>query len=90
MNLEPIFQKIVQENEAEDVLDRVQEQKSEYVSDWEDNFEDIDEAYMEQGRGEAENDILEALISENCTNLCAEDHTKMYDRLAIHYEIAGE
>lgn len=45
-----------------EVLANVDDLKTEFVSDWEDEFDDIHEAYEEQGRGQAESQALMELI----------------------------
>jgi len=87
MNLNPIFIRIAKENSVEEVQERMQELKGEFVNDgWEDEFDDIDEAYEEQGRCEAENQVITELITENSLTLPAEDDHKLRYMLAGHYE----
>ena len=54
---------------GEEVHDRLTTLKHEYVWDWEDDFEDIHEAYDEQGRGEAEVQLLTELVNESLKRL---------------------
>ena len=88
MDIKPLFIRIAKENPSSEVLERIQESKREYVHDgWEDEFEDLDQAYDEQGRGEAENDILRSLITENCMHLPVEEDRQLYYMLVGHYEL---
>ena len=71
-----------------EVHERIQEAKKEYISEeWEEEFDELDDAYEEQGRGEAENEILRSLIDENCMELPVEEYLKLYYMLANHYEL---
>ena len=83
--IEELFQKIISENTEEAVRSNVDELKSEYVSDWEDEFDSLEEAYEEQGRGEAESQALRELIREEDTNLSLDDYCTLKDKLADHY-----
>jgi hypothetical protein len=79
--IEELFQRIISENTEEDVLANVEELKSEYVSDWEDEFESLEEAYAEQGRGEAESQALRELIRDK---LSLDDYCELQGKLAEH------
>ena len=83
--IEELFQKIISENTEEDVLANVEELKSEYVSDWEDEFDSLEEAYAEQGRGEAESQALRELIMEK---LSLDDYCELQGKLAEHYGLS--
>lgn len=79
-----------------DIIDNVDEIKSDFLDeDWEDNFEDEEEAYQETGRGEAEaqvrieieNDIFKHFgygTKEECT---VNGHDTRYD---MYREMVGE
>lgn len=86
--IEELYQKIISENTEEAVRSNVDELKSEYVSDWEDEFDSLDDAYEEQGRGEAENQALRELIREEDANLSLDDYCSLKDKLADHYGLS--
>ena len=75
-------------NSVENINNLVQELKSEYVYDgWEDEYEDIDEAYEEMGRNSAEHQVINELINENCLHLPTKSHHKLFHMLALHYDL---
>ena len=93
MNIEPLFQTIIEWNGKESVWEEIQEAKSEYLDEhWEEEFEDVDEAYSETGRGEAENQILTGLINQVTHGypIIDSDHCRLFDMLANHYELNTE
>jgi hypothetical protein len=87
MNIEDLFNKIVADNTAEYIAGKVDEYIPEYIWDWEDEFEDIHEAYEEQGRGQAESQILGEVISRTKATLSIDDYCKLQDKLAAHWGI---
>ena len=73
------------------VFDMWSELIPEYVRDWEDEFEDVYEAYEEQGRGEAENAVLDKIIDEyvraaNVT-LSIDEWNIVYNELKEEWEL---
>jgi hypothetical protein len=60
MNEDAFLTKIMMK--GTDILDRIDDLKCEYVWDWEDEFDDIHEAYEEQGRGQAEYQAIEEYV----------------------------
>jgi len=87
--VDEVFVEITGSVPASDMHERVDGLKSEYVWDWEDEFDDIHEAYEEQGRGQAEDQALTEAV-ENCepaAHLADEDVANLIGRLAAHYEL---
>lgn len=81
-----LFEKITVENTEADVCELVDELRPDYVNDdWAEDFDDIHEAYIEQGRGQAESQILTDLVKRYGPELTSEAHVKLFDRLAEHY-----
>lgn len=91
-DIEELFKTIIMQNSVDDVLNEIQEAKYDYIdTSWEDEFEDIDEAYLEQGRGEAESQILTTLInSHGGINLNLNDHYQLFDQLTEHYDLTTD
>ena len=85
--IDTLYNKIVMENSVDDVLDRIQELKSDYVSDWEDEFDSLDEAYDEQGRGAAESDVLNDLTRPWDPSLSLDDHDIVFQKLKEYYGV---
>lgn len=83
--IEELFQKIIAENSEEEVCANVDDLKSEYVSDWENEFDTLEDAYEEQGRGEAESQALRELIQGEKNNLSLDDYCELQEKLADHY-----
>lgn len=83
--VEELFEKIIAKHSEEEVGANVDDLKSEYVSDWEDEFETLEEAYEEQGRGEAERQALREIIEEEGVELSLDDFCDLQDKLADHY-----
>ena len=74
------------ENSIQVIQYKVQELKSEYVNDgWKEEFNNLEEAYLEQGRNQAEYDILNELINEYNMHLPILIHHKLFQMLALHY-----
>lgn len=51
-------------------------------SDWEDEFDDYDEAYEEQGRGQAESQVVQELIKREYPDISDDKLVEMMDFLA--------
>jgi hypothetical protein len=86
MTNEDIAKDILKNNDEDSVLDAVSESIYDYIdSDWEDEYEDIHEAYGETGRGEAESQILHQIIEgwqkETDTNLSIDNFCEVFDIL---------
>lgn len=87
-DIDQIFLDIINGNTEATVYDEVDNAKGEYVWDWEDDFDDLEEAYAEQGRGGAECLILNNLIKQyGASQLDVDDHSILFDRLADHYQL---
>jgi len=83
--IKTLFDKIVSNNPEDEIYERINELKPEYVRDWEDEFEDIHEAYEEQGRGEAESQTLHEIIPDELNH---DDTLKLTELLAEHYYLS--
>jgi hypothetical protein len=82
-----IFKTITEEYTQGQIDELVQEAKSEYVYDWEDEFDSLDKAYEEQGRGEAEAQVLYDIIPKNLTS---EQKAELFTDLKEHYGLSTE
>ncbi len=86
--LEKIVNGIKATNTEDAVYREVDNAKSEYVYDWEDDFDSLEEAYEEQGRGEAESMILNDLIAyHGGKDLSMDDHHDVFTALSDHYHL---
>ena len=84
-----IFAEITKSNPEQSVHNEVDNAKSEYVWDWEEEFESLDAAYEEQGRGEAESQVLRDLIyGAGGEGLSIDDYCELQDKLADHYYLS--
>jgi hypothetical protein len=74
----------------EETLAEIDELKHEYVdTDWEDDFDDIHEAYEEQGRGEAEAQAVMNLIRREYPDGMSDTETvALMDELAEAWGIS--
>ena len=60
-------EKVIEEiyNKIDDIGELIDKQIPEYLDDdWEDEFESEYDAYMEQGRGEAESSVISSLVKD--------------------------
>jgi len=72
----------------DEINEKVDELKGEYVYDWEDEFDNIHEAYEEQGRGEAEAQAIgEAIKSIGFNNLPSGMYLAVHDLLRYHWNL---
>jgi len=83
-----LFEIITAVNSEADVCAKVDELRPEYVHDWEDEFDDFEEAYAEQGRGAAESQVIGELVKSYGPDLTSDAHAKLFDRLAEHYGLS--
>jgi len=84
-----LFEKITAENSEANVCALVDELRPDYVNDdWEEDFDDIHEAYIEQGRGQAEGQIITDLVNRYGPDLTSDAHVKLFDQLAEHYGLS--
>ena len=89
VNVEELFDKIVENVRAEDVYARVDDAKEDYVWDWEDEFDDIEDAYSEKGRGEAESFAVNEIVLEYApVGMSTGDHLKLYEMLLEHWALS--
>lgn len=86
-NINPLFIRICKENSIKEIQDKAQELQSEFVWDWEDEFDNLNDAYLEQGGNAAEQQVINELINNNCMYLPIEIHHKLFSMLALHYEL---
>ena len=82
-----ILDEIKSNNTEESVHNDVDEAKYDFIDvGWEDEFEDIYEAYEETGRDEAESQTLDNLIrNHGGSDLSTDDHCKILEELKNHY-----
>lgn len=78
----------------EDIVSKIDETIPEYLDpDWEDDFGDIYEAYVETGRGEAESQVINEIIEEfglSTENRSISDtdlYLEIYDYIKEKYDI---
>ena len=91
VNIEELFDKIVENVRVEDVYARVDDAKEDYVWDWEDEFDDIEDAYYEKGRGQAESSVVNGIISEYApSDMDSDDQVILYEILLEHWELSDE
>jgi len=85
--VDELFNKITKNHTEAEVHKMVDEVKPEYVYDWEDEFDDIHEAYQEQGRGEAESWSIHHLIEiyTYMDALTFDESVDLIEKLAEHY-----
>ncbi len=89
MKWQQIFTEITTNYADAVVSERVNDAKPEFVWDWEGDFDDIHEAYEEQGRGEAESQVIQELISSHGgDSLSDDDKVALTDKLADHYGLS--
>ncbi len=88
MQANEIVDKIISENEESAILERVDDQRSEYIdSDWDANgdYDDEYEWYIDHCNGEAEDDILNAVLKQFETKyglaIAADDYLHIFDQL---------
>ena len=83
-----LFKTIINKHSEKEICERVDELKPEFVHDWEDEFDDIHEAYDEQGRGEAESQVITEAIKSVANNLHATEFIPLFDQLAEHWNLS--
>lgn len=83
-----VYNIIIMDNPKNYVWNEVQEAKSEFLNNnWEEEFNNINDAYDETGRNEAENQVLDSLIKNASKNISDEDYFKVYYKLAEYYDL---
>lgn len=90
--MQATFDKIISNNSKESIFEKESELIPEFIHDWEDEFETIEEAYIEQGRGAAGSQIITELIDEykGDTLLSDDEYLELFDMLSNHYDIEVE
>lgn len=80
---------IIMNNTKKYVWNEVQESKSEFVNDnWEEEFDNINDAYDEIGRNEAEEQVIDSLITNNAPkDIDHDDYHELYHSLAEYYDL---
>ena len=56
--LSTLVEKHIEEIGEDTIISKIEDIKEDYISDWEDEFDSVFDAYEEQGLGEAESHIL--------------------------------
>jgi hypothetical protein len=86
MNIASTAKQIFESNDEIEISMKVYGLMGEYVKDWEDEFDDIHEAYEEQGRGEAECQVIREAIEAFCKTsdvvLTDNEYLEVFDTLA--------
>ena len=83
-----VFKKITDKFSQSNVDEKLAEAKLEFIpEDWEDEFDDLEEAYMEVGRDDAEDQVITELIGPFMNLLDTTGYNKLYSKLAEHYEL---
>lgn len=72
----------------EETIDNIDALKPEFIHDWEDEFDDIHEAYDEQGRGEAESQALQELVRREYPDIDDGELVYLMDTLADLWNIS--
>lgn len=79
---------ILQNHYEDDIHDAVGELIHDYVdSDWEDEYDSIEECYIETGRGEAESQVLQDIIKETQSDIPLDEYCEVFDRLAEEWNL---
>ena len=87
-----LFKYITDRNTEAQVIESIDETIPDYLDDdWETEFDDIHEAYLEQGRGEAESHVLWVMIRNASTALeqiiLDDEYCDLFDKLAEHWNL---
>ena len=86
-NMTDLTKNILANNTEDDVKRRIDAAIPDFVGPgWEDEFDDIFEAYAEQGRGEAESQVLKEIIesasqSQGLTDLTTDQYCEVFNKL---------
>lgn len=92
MTIKQITAAISSKYPKDQIYSLIDELIPEYLDDnWKDEFNNIFEAYLETGRGEAESDILHSVIREHLaetnSELSTDDFCKLFDSLKELWQI---
>jgi hypothetical protein len=72
-----------------ETIDAIDDSKSDYLDDdWESEFDDIHEAYDEQGRGEAESQAVQDLIRREFPGVSDKELLFLMDELSERWGIS--
>jgi hypothetical protein len=88
-----LFNQIISTNTHKSVTVSIEDSMYDYVDDgWEDDFDDIFEAYDETGRGAADSQVLNELIraATDGKDIPAEEYCELFDRLAEHWNLTTD
>ncbi len=86
--MDSYFQNIINSNTESDVYDKVNECIPNFLDDdWEDEFDDEFDAYSEQGRGEAESQVIHELIKSIDEVLTSDEECELFDKIKEHYNL---
>ena len=92
MEFQWVLDEIINQHPQDAVDDKVQDAKHEYVDedDVNNDFDgDLDEAYVETGRGQAEAQTIKELLSPY-DGLESDDYIKIYDAVKEHYGLSTD
>ncbi len=96
IDLKKILDYIIEENNETNIHEQIQDLKTEFIDDgWEDEYEDLDEAYDETGRGGAESQVVNTLIRTACKTLNVKEpdtdpYCEIYDALCEEFNVSKE
>ena len=91
MDIENAFQIIIAAEDESDVLAQVDENKEEYIRDWEYEFDNIHEAYEEQGRGQAEAQAISDILTKHFQAIITSDEfIALSEMLAEHWGLTTD
>jgi hypothetical protein len=91
-----LFKHITDTFDEAEISEKIDECMPNYIDeDWATEFDDIYEAYDEQGRGEAESQVLGELIREAAQACCrtvpiGDEYCDLFDKLAEHWNITTD
>ena len=86
-----ITKAILKTNTEESIGTRIDEAKHEYVdSDWANDFDDFEEAYVETGRGAAESQVLGEVINSFDSNLNTDVFCTVFDELKSFWNLSTD
>lgn len=89
MDVQKAFKTIIDNTDENDVIDQVDENKEDYVNaDWADEFDNVHDAYEEQGRGQAECDAISGAIGRFYKDFLNNDeYCELYDMVAEEWNL---
>jgi len=85
INIEEKWEEIKSKWSEEDVISAIDESIPDYLdSDWEDEYDSEYDAYQEQGRGEAEDVVINQIFQ----SVGITYNQELYDRIVDYYDIS--